>query len=450
MLVTIGSVASLLVGVAFLISGHGLQLTLIPLRAAAEGWSPVAIGVIGSAYYVGFVLGCVGAPFIILRAGHIRAFAALVSMCAAVSLLQGMMVEVAPWIFFRFVIGVVFAGLYMIVESWLNDRASNENRGTIMSVYIAVNFGAITVGQLMVTLSAPTDFTLFAMASIMASLAVIPVALTKSAQPAPIAVARIRPIELWRASPVGLVGVTAVGVAHGAFWSLVAVYALGEGLDASQVAVFTGIATVFGALAQWPAGRLSDRFDRRLVLVGLLTGAAVVSIALYFLPLTGWLWMPLAAAFGATAFPTYSVAAAHAYDYAPKGGYVATAAGLLLANGAGAVIGPLLASALMESTSTAMLFLFIAFTQAALALFTVARMRYRAPLAGAEKTDFDLAATAEVGTIISPEPLDPADDLVLVPDAAMPGVLTPETMERRDGDGEEQDGKVREEAGAAP
>ena len=425
MLATIGSIASLLVGVAFLISGHGLQLTLIPLRAAAEGWTPFEIGVIGSAYFVGFVVGCAGSPAVIVRAGHIRAFAALVSLCAAVSLLQGMVVAVAPWVFFRFVIGVVFAGLYMIVESWLNDRATNENRGTIMSVYIAVNFGAITVGQLMVTLAAPTAFTLFALASITASLAVIPVALTKSAQPAPMPVARINPRALWQASPVGFVGVTAVGVAHGAFWSLAAVYAIGEGLAVDQVAIFTGLATVAGALAQWPAGRVSDRVDRRIVLVGLLALAACVSLALAFLPIAGGIWIPLAVLFGAFAFPTYSVAAAHAYDHAPRTGYVATAAGLLLANGAGAVIGPLLAAVLMESTSTAMLFLFIAAVQCALGLFALARIRSRPPPVEAEKTEFDLAATSAVGAVISPEPLDPEDDLVLVPDAAMPGTLSP-------------------------
>ena len=425
MLATIGSIASLLVGVAFLISGHGLQLTLIPLRAAAEGWTPFEIGLLGSAYYVGFVVGCAGSPAIIVRAGHIRAFAALVSLCAAVSLLQGMLVAVAPWVFFRFVIGVVFAGLYMIVESWLNDRASNDNRGTIMSIYIAVNFGAITVGQLMVTLAAPTAFTLFALASITASFAVIPVALTKSAQPAPMPIARIDPRALWRASPVGLVGVTAVGVAHGAFWSLAAVYAIGEGLVTDQVAIFTGLATVAGALAQWPAGRVSDRVDRRIVLVGLLGVAAAVSVALAFLPIAGGIWIPLAVLFGAFAFPTYSVAAAHAYDHAPRTGYVATAAGLLLANGAGAVIGPLLAAALMESTSTAMLFLFIAVVQCALAVFALARIRTRPAPVEANKTDFDLAATSAVGAVISPEPLDPADDLVLVPDAAMPGTLSP-------------------------
>jgi len=420
MLAAIGAIASLLVGIAFLLSGHGLQITLIPLRAAAEGWTPFEIGIIGSAYYVGFVLGCVAAPYVILRAGHIRAFAALVSLCAAVSLLQAMVVAVAPWILFRILFGATFAGLYMIIESWLNDRATNENRGTIMSVYIGVNFAAITVGQLMVTLDTPTSFTLFALASIMISLSTIPVVLTKSAQPAPIAVARIRPRALYEASPVGIVGVTVVGIANGAFWSLLAVYAIGEGLESSQVAIFTGLATIGGALAQWPAGRISDSVDRRIVLIVLLVLAASVGLALAFLPIADGLWIPLAVLFGVTTLPTYAVAAAHAYDHAPPGGFVATAAGLLLANGVGAIIGPLLAAGLMQATSTAMLFLFIAFAQCGLALFAIARMKTRASPPSEAKTDFDLAATAPVGAVIPPEPLDPADDLVLVPEPPPP------------------------------
>ncbi len=420
MLAAIGGIASLLVGVAFLISGHGLQLTLIPLRATAEGWTPVEIGIIGSAYYVGFVAGCVAAPYVILRAGHIRAFAALVSLCAAVTILQALVVAVIPWMLFRLLVGAALAGLYMIIESWLNDRATNENRGAIMSVYIGVNFAAITIGQLMVTFDAPTSFTLFAVASVMVSLATIPVVLTKSAQPAPIAAARIRPRELYAASPVGMVGVTVVGVANGAFWSLAAVYAIGEGLDSRQVAIFTGLATIGGALAQWPAGRISDRVDRRIVLIVLLTLAAAVGLALAFLPIADGLWIPLAVLFGVTTLPTYAVAAAHAYDHTPPGGYVATAAGLMLANGVGAIVGPLLAAWLMEATSTAMLFLFIAFAQSGLVLFAIARMKTRAAPATADKTDFDLAATAPVGAVISPEPLDPADDLVLVPETAPP------------------------------
>lgn len=426
MLATIGSVASLLVGLAFLITGHGLQLTLIPLRATAEGWTAFDIGMIGSAYFVGFVAGCVVAPALILRAGHIRAFAALVSLCSAVTLLQAIFVAVAPWILFRMLVGAALAGLYMINESWLNDRATNENRGTIMGVYIAVNFGAITVGQLMVGLDSPASFTLFAVSSVAISLAAIPVALTKSAQPAPLAVARLRPREVYAASPVGLVGVTVVGLANGAFWALVAVYAVGEGLDAREVAIFTGLATIAGAAAQWPIGRISDRLDRRIVLSILLVLAAGVGLALAFLPIAGGLWIPLAVAFGLVTFPTYSVAAAHAYDYAPSGGHVATAAGLLLANGFGAIIGPILAAALMEATSNPMLFLFTAVWQLGLAAFALARIRTRAGLPTAEKTDFDLAATAAVGTVISPEPLDPADDLVLVPGGVTPEAMPPE------------------------
>jgi MFS family permease len=420
MIAAIGAVASLLVGVAFLLSGHGLQLTLVPLRAAAEGWTPFQIGIIGSAYYVGFVAGCVAAPFVILRAGHIRAFAALVSLCAAVTILQAVVVAVVPWILFRLLVGAALAGLYMIIESWLNDRATNQNRGAIMSVYIGVNFAAITIGQFMVTFDAPTSFTLFALASVMVSLSTIPVVLTKSAQPAPIAAARIQPRRLYEASPVGMVGVTVVGVANGAFWSLAAVYAIGEGLDSSQVAIFTGLATIGGALAQWPAGRISDRVDRRIVLIVLLALAATVGLALAFLPIAGGLWIPLAVLFGVTTLPTYAVAAAHAYDHAPPGGYVATAAGLMLANGIGAIVGPLLAAGLMEATSTAMLFLFTAFAQSGLALFAIARMKTRAAPAGGGKTGFDLAATAPVGAVIPPEPLDPADDLVLVPETGPP------------------------------
>ena len=413
---TLAPISALLLGVLFLIIGHGLQITLIPLRATAEGWSPLAVGVVGSAYYVGFVLGCLAAPFAILRAGHIRAFAALVALTAATTLGQGLIVAIVPWIAFRLIVGACLAGLYMVIESWLNDRASNADRGLIMSTYIVVNFVAITAGQFMATLAPPTAFTLFAAASLVISLATIPVALTKSAQPAPITLVRFRPKALYRSSPVGMVGVTVVGIANGAFWSLAAVYAIGEGLSSVQAAIFTGLATIGGAIAQWPAGRISDRIDRRMVLIVLLVAAAVVGFLLAVLPISGSLWMVLAVLFGATTLPTYSIAAAHAYDHAEPGTYVETAAGILLANGTGAIVGPLIASALMESTSTATLFLFTAIAQGGLALFVMSRLTRRAALKTADKTGFDLAATAPVGGVISPEMLDPADPNVAVPE----------------------------------
>ncbi len=408
-------VSSLLLGVAFLLAGHGLQLTLVPLRAGLEGWNAFQIGVIGSSYFVGFVLGCLAGPFMILRAGHIRAFAALVALAATVTIGMAVFVNLPAWIAFRTIMGFSLAGIYMIIESWLNDRATNQTRGFIMSAYIVVNFAAITVGQLTVTLFPPTDFALFAIASMAISLATIPVALTRSAQPAPITLVHFRPRALYRSSPVGIIGVTLIGVANGAFWSLGAVFAIGAGLSTSAAAVFVSVAVVGGALSQWPAGRISDRIDRRVVLVSLLGAAAAIGLVMAFVPVSGVLWFALAFFFGVTTLPTYSIAAAHAYDYAQEGTYVETAAGILLANGLGSVVGPLIAAAMMDRLGTSTLFLFTATVQLALAAFVVTRLRTRATLSSAEKTDFDLAATAVVGGVISPEPLDLDDPEVAAP-----------------------------------
>jgi MFS family permease len=412
---TLAPVTSLLIGVGLLITGYGVQLTLIPLRAAADGWTSFEIGAIGSAYYIGFVAGCFGAPFVILRAGHIRAFTAMVSLAAATIIAHPLIVGFIPWFVFRLMIGACLAGLSMIIESWLNDRASNATRGLVMSSYIAVQFAAITVGQLAVTLSPPTGFSLFAIATIATALAAIPVALTRSAQPAPITLVRIRPATLYRASPVGLVGITLIGVANGAFWALGAISAISEGMTAAEAAIFVSVATGGGALVLWPAGRLSDRIDRRIVLISLLSLAALTGLALAFLPLVKTGLFILAAIFGMTTFPTYAIAAAHAYDHAQPGTFVETAAGLILANALGSIVGPLLASVLMEQAGPSKLFLFTAFVQACLVMFTVMRMGIQPAVAQADKTEFDLAATAAVGTVVSPELPDIDDPLVVAP-----------------------------------
>jgi MFS family permease len=444
---TLAPAVSLLAGVGFLITGHGLQLTLIPLRAVADGWTPLEIGLIGSAYYIGFVAGCFGAPFVILRAGHIRAFTAMVSLAAATIVAHPLWVDVAPWFLFRLIIGMCLAGLYMIIESWLNDHATNATRGLIMSAYIVVNFAAITVGQLAVTLDAPTSFSLFAIATIVTALAAIPVALTRSAQPAPITLVRIRPAELYRSSPVGIVGVTLIGIANGAFWSLGAVSAAGEGLSPAQAALFMSIATAGGALMQWPVGHLSDRVDRRLVLVSLLSVGAIVGLALAFVPVPRTGLFMLALLFGMATLPTYSIAAAHTYDRTTPGNFVETAAGILLANAAGAIVGPLLASPLMEAAGTAKLFLFTAFVQACLVIFAATRMRIQPATAPADKTDFDLAATAPIGAVVSPELPDIGDPLVVAPPQTPVAEPTGEPME--EGQAEEEPEPMEQADGAA-
>jgi MFS family permease len=414
-------IASLLLGVALLLAGNGLQFTLLPLRGTADGFSAQALGLIGSAYYLGFAAGCLLAPYLILRAGHIRAFAALVALAVVVALAYPLAAQPIAWTAFRLVNGFCLAGFYLVIESWLNDRAGNDTRGLVMSSYVFVNFIAFTVGQLLVTLYPVKEDGDFIIAAMLASIAIVPVALTRSAQPAPITIVSFRPLQLYRAAPVGLVASLMVGVANGAFWGLAPLSAIGSGLAVGQVALFMSGATLAGALAQWPVGRLSDRVDRRLVLLALLCGAAVVGFLLWVLTASGWLLLAFGLLFGALALPCYSLAAAHAYDKTEASEMVPTAATILLANALGAVIGPLLASLVMAALGPRALFLFTAGAQALLAAYVLYRTTVQASLTAPEKTAFDLAATAPLGAVVTSETLNPSDPSVAVPEPYPPG-----------------------------
>ncbi len=413
-------IASLLLGVAFLLAGNGLQFTLLPLRGAADGFGAFEIGVIGSAYYLGFVAGCLLAPYAILSAGHIRAFTAMVALAATVALAYVLAPDPYAWIVFRLVNGFCLAGIYLVIESWLNDRATNDTRGLVMSAYVIVNYAAFTVGQMLVTLYPIEQAGSFMIAAMLASLAIIPVALTRSAQPAPIAVVTFKPRKLFHAAPVGLVASLMVGVINGAYWGLGPISAAASGLDVGGVALFMSAATLAGALTQWPVGRLSDRFDRRLVLLTLLLASAVTGLLLWLLAASGVLLMVFGLLFGATALPCYSLAAAHAYDKTPNSELVPTAATILLANALGAVIGPLLASAMMAALDPRALFLFTALAQSALAAYVFYRITVTPSLTTAEKTDFDLAATAPVGAMVTGDRQDQDDAAEPVPESYTP------------------------------
>ena len=412
---SLGPIASLLLGIGFLLAGNGLLFTLLPLRAAAENFGDFGIGLIGSFYYVGFVAGCVLAPYAILNGGHIRAFAALVALAVTVALAYGLATNLHAWIALRFVNGFCLAGIYLVIESWLNSRTTNSTRGLVMSAYVMVNFGAFTVGQTLVMLYPIEQAYSFMIAAILGSLGIIPVALTRSAQPAPITIVRFQPIKLYRAAPVGLVASLMVGVANGAFWSLGPISASGSGLDVTQVAWFMSAATLAGALSQWPIGRLSDRVDRRLVLFALLIGASLTGIALWLSAASGMALIAFGLVFGALTLPCYSLAAAHAYDKTPASETVPTAATVLLANALGAVVGPLLASAVMGALEPRALFLFIAATQGVLAVYVFYRTKVQASLTVDEKTDFEMTASAPAGTMLTPDVPDPNDPSVIVP-----------------------------------
>ncbi|WP_186398458.1 MFS transporter [Stappia sp. P2PMeth1] len=410
-------VSALLIAIALLVTGHGLQSTLIPLAGSQAGFSDLEIGLVSSSYFIGLVLGCLGAPYVIMRAGHIRAFAALVSLMSAAAILHPIMVEPLAWSAIRVISGFCLAGFYMIVESWLNEQASNENRGTIMSIYIVLVYAAMTAGQLSLTVMDIATFIPFAIASVAVSLAVIPVSLTTANQPAPITVVRFRPVKLYRNSPTALVAVLMIGITQGALWMLTPLYAIQIGLTTSQAAYFAAAFVGAGALSQWPIGRLSDRLDRRLVLLGLAASAVVVSIVFMTVPINGFaMAIALVLLAGIATQPAYAIAASHAFDHADRSDYVETSSGMNLAFGIGSSFGPLTAAYLMQSVGSWGLFLQVAVIQALMGLYILSRLFQRAAPSIEEKTDFDYAASAQVGTVLSPEPLDLEDPSVIPPE----------------------------------
>jgi MFS family permease len=418
---TLLSVSALLLSVALLIFGHGLQTTLLPLAADRFYFSDFEIGAISSAYFVGMVIGCFGAPLLIMRAGHIRAFAALVSMMSAAAILHPVVVDPVFWVVIRIVSGFCLAGFYMIVESWLNESATNENRGTIMSVYIVILFGALMLGQVSIATMSIASFIPFVIASVTVSLAVMPVSLTTSAQPAPITLVRFRPIQLYKNSPAAFVGVFFVGISQGALLTLTPLYGSQIGLSTNQSAFYAAAIIGGGLIAQWPVGRLSDRMDRRVVLIilGLATAAASTAIVV-FSPNVFLIAAGTAVLVGMFSQPLYAIAVAHAFDHAAQGDFVETSSGMLLSFGIGSIIGPLIASVLMGQMGPSGLYVMVIAFNVLMAAFIFTRVLTREALTAEEKTDFEYAATAQVGTVISTEELNADDEEYVIPPEEFP------------------------------
>lgn len=385
----IAPVAALLLSVGLLLMGNGLQGTLLPVRAQLEDFGSLSIGILGSFYYAGFALGCLLGPKAVKSVGHIRVFTAMVSIASTVSILHSMVLIPEVWWIFRGITGFCFAALYMVIESWLNEKSTNETRGLIFSIYTIINLSVITIGQMMLTFASPLSFTLFGLASILVSVAAVPIAMTKAPAPQPLVEVKIRPRYLFSISPAGFVGCLAVGLANGSFWSLAPVFAQRTDGDVESVAIFMSVAVIAGAIGQYPMGRLSDRIDRRKVIIISCIGAAIAGISL---TLVGRYWEPgllvAAAFFGLFAFPLYAICVAHLNDFVEADGFVEAASGLLLIFALGAVIGPILASTIMRYFGTDTLFAFTAVIHSLVAIYVIMRLRKRDAPAIEERVQF--------------------------------------------------------------
>jgi MFS family permease len=388
-------VTSLLISVSILLTGQGLQGALLPMRATIESFSPLAVGAMGAAYFLGFTLGCLKAGELVRRVGHVRVFLSMTALASAAPLIHSLAVTPWPWGFLRFVTGFCFAVLYVVIESWLNERASNENRGFIFSAYTMINLTVLAIGQMMTWLYSPSGMQLFAIASVLVSLAAVPIALSVSPTPEAPHTAKVDLPMLFRVSPTGTVGCFTTGLANGAFWSLAPVFTFGITGDIADAASFMTAAVIGGAIAQWPLGVMSNRIGRRPVLLAIAMLGTAAGLALVVLPsvtISGLL--VLGATWGALAFPLYAVSVAYANDLTDPSDYVTVSSGLLLAYGVGAIVGPFAASAAISAFGSHMLFVFAAAAHALLLVFALGRFIGFRGEGHEEQVDFGDALTA--------------------------------------------------------
>jgi MFS family permease len=379
-LAAIASAWALLFGIALLMLGNGLQVSLLGIRATQENFSETATGLVMSAYYLGFLAGSTLAPKVVRNVGHVRVFAALASLASTAVLVHAIFIEPATWAAMRLITGFCYAGLYVVAESWLNDRATNETRGKLLSVYMVVVLSGMAGGQLLLNLAAPSGFELFVLASVLVSIALIPISLTAGAAPAFAAARPVGLVELYRLSPLGVVGAAGTGLAHGILFGMGAVFAERSGFTVGQISIFMSVMILGGILFQWPIGGLSDRFDRRRIMTVVTFAAAIFAVLAVLMNNTGWMAGLFMAAVlvGGLSLPMYSLAIAHTNDYLEPGQMVAAGGTLVLAGGLGACLGPLSAALAMRFLGPNGFFWCLAVAHAAIGVFALYRMSQRA------------------------------------------------------------------------
>jgi len=399
MFASFGPIIALLRGTAFLLAASGLHNLLLPLRGQAEGFSTASLGLLGTAWAAGFVAGCYFAPRLVRRVGHVRAFGAFAASGAIVALMTGLFIDATVWIVLRAFTGFVMAGAFMVIESWLNERATNENRGTVFGLYMMVTYASIMAGQMLVAFADVRSDKLFMVAGIFFCLSLIPTAVSTAVTPRPLQEVSLDLKGLYANSPVSVVACLLVGIANGAWGTLGAVYGAQIGISTATIALMMSLTVVAGAAMQMPVGRISDMTDRRNVLAGASFIAALIGVATFVLePRTDVLVLVLTACYGALAYTLYSIAVAHANDHADSASFVKVSGGLLLLYGFGTMIGPVLGAALMDWLRPDGIFLATALAHFALAVYTVVRIRTRAPVPIAERETFQTLPSERAAT----------------------------------------------------
>jgi len=368
----------LFLGITLLMIGNGLQGTLLGVRATLEGFSTATTGLIMSLYYGGYLTGSILAPKLVKNVGHIRVFAALASLAAVTTLIHGSLVDPYVWGAARALTGFCFAGLYIVIESWMNDLSTNKTRGMILSTYLLTFYGAMVIGQYLMNVASPEDIELFILTSILISLALLPISLSSRPAPKFEAPHPTGMREVYKASPLGTVGIFFSGLGNGIFFTLGPVFALQSGMNVGQIAAFMAAYSLGGMVAQVPLALLSDKFERRTLIILISASAAVLGLLCFVTEgLIPFLYYIFVFIYGCCALSIYGVCSAYTNDHLKREQFVGASAALILINGCGALSGPFLASLVMTGLGERSFFPLLATVYIVTCLFALHRSRVR-------------------------------------------------------------------------
>lgn len=372
----------LFAALALLMVGNGLIGVLVGVRSELEGFNTTTTGLVMAAYFAGFLAGSRFTPRIMARVGHIRVFSGLASLVAAAALIHAVWVVPFAWVLLRLVFGFAMAGLYIVVESWLNEIVTNQNRGRVMALYMVVAMGGLALGQVTLSLGSPLEQTLFLTAGALMALAIAPVSLSINTAPEFFLPPPVNPREIWDVAPVGVITAVGAGVANGALLGMAGVYATQIGLSNTRTAIFVGAAAIGSVLFQWPIGHMSDRMDRRRAIFLVTIGATIAGIVALGVSTDSFLLVIVMFMLGGLSFPLYSLALSHVVDVLPAGRAVTGSVAIVFLTGVGAIFGPLFAAVLMTVVGPAGFFWSVTLIHGSIGAFGIYLIVRRPVLSG--------------------------------------------------------------------
>ena len=416
---------ALFLGYSLLVIAHGLQGNLLGVRAVLEDFNIVATGVVMSGYFIGYFFGANIVPNLVGKVGHIRVFAAFASIASLSILIHALIVNPYIWVIGRFLTGLSMISIFVVVESWLNDRATNKSRGKVLSIYMIITFVGIGLGTLLLNFEDPKKYEPFILVSLLLSIALIPILLTKRKPPTFKKTTSIKIKELYKISPLATFSMLCTGFIHPVIFTLGSVYGALMNFSVLEISLYLFLITIAGALFQWPIGYLSDKFDRRLIIIITSLLSAILAILCFFSVTkspdfinlsSDWkiLFQHIAnhrmyfyifiSLYAGLCLPLFSLNLAYVNDFLPKEKFVSAGAGLQLIFGMSAMVAPFLCSLFMKNLGPNGLFLFLFIFQSLIVFFGIYRMTIRSTKDNPENTFTTLPRNiTPIGIQLDPE-----------------------------------------------